>query len=131
MTRLSAARVVATAFGIGAGLFGLEHGFFETQQGNIAPSGLVISAIGPPCEPASAWHACEPALTVIPNFLVTGVVAMVVALVVLIWTLRPRVAAATQPPRERPPMVRPGTRSAVRTHRAARRRSPCRRHARP
>jgi hypothetical protein len=85
MTRLSAARVVATAFGIGAGLLGLEHGLFETQQGNIAPSGLVISAIGPPCEPASAWHGCEPALTLIPNFLVTGVVAMVVALVVLIW----------------------------------------------
>ena len=85
MTRLSAARVVATAFGIGAGLFGLEHGFFETQQGNIAPSGLVISAIGPPCEPASAWHACEPALTLVPSFLVTGVLAMVVAVVVLIW----------------------------------------------
>ncbi len=82
---MSAARVVATAFGIGAGLLGLEHGYFETQQGNVAPSGLVISAIGPPCEPASAWHGCEPALTVIPNFLVTGVLAMVAAMVVLIW----------------------------------------------
>jgi hypothetical protein len=82
---MSAARVVATGFGIGAGLLGLEHGFFEMQQGNIAPSGLVISAIGPPCQPATAWHACEPALTLIPNFLVTGVLAMVVAMVVLVW----------------------------------------------
>ena len=85
MTRLSAARIVATVFGIGAGLLGLEHGYFETLQGNAAPSGPVISAFGPPCEPASAWHACEPALTVIPNFLVTGVLAMVGAMVVLIW----------------------------------------------
>jgi hypothetical protein len=82
---MSAARVVATAFGIGAGVLGLEHGYFETQQGNVAPSGFVINAIGPPCEPASAWHGCEPALTVIPNFLVTGVLAMVAAMVVLIW----------------------------------------------
>jgi hypothetical protein len=59
MTRLSAARVVATAFGIGAGLLGLEHGYFETLQGNAAPSGLVISAhdIQPASDsrPAHAW----------------------------------------------------------------------------
>ncbi len=82
---MSAARIVATTFGVGAGLLGLEHGYFETLQGNATPTGLVISAIGPPCQPAAAWHGCEPALTLIPDFLVTGVVAMVVALAVLIW----------------------------------------------
>jgi hypothetical protein len=29
--RVTAARILAAAFGIGAGLLGLEHGFFETQ----------------------------------------------------------------------------------------------------
>jgi hypothetical protein len=81
-----AIRVVATALGIAAGLLGLEHGYFETQQGNVAPNALLITAIGPPCQPATAWHGCEPALTLIPSFLVTGVLAMVVALVVLIWS---------------------------------------------
>jgi len=39
------------------------------------------------------WHVCEPFRTVAPGFLVTGVLAMVVALVVLIW------AAAVSTPR--------------------------------
>lgn len=51
--RISAARVVATAFGIGAGPLGLEHGCFEMLQGNAAPSGLVISAFGPPVRSGS------------------------------------------------------------------------------
>jgi hypothetical protein len=83
--RMSAVRVVALAFGIGAGLLGLLHGYFESLQGSVAPTGLMTSAIGPPCQPATAWHACEPALTVIPNFLVTGLLAMVAAVVVLVW----------------------------------------------
>lgn len=49
------------------------------------PSGLVIRAIGPPCDPAAAWHGCEPALTVVPDFLVTSVLAMALAAGVLIW----------------------------------------------
>ena len=81
-----AIRVVATSLGVAAGLLGLEHGYFETQQGNVAPSALFIIAIGPPCQPATAWHACEPAFTLIPSFLVTGVLAMVVAVVVLVWS---------------------------------------------
>lgn len=38
-----------SAFGAGAGMLGLEHGFFETQQGSATPGGLVIHAIGSPC----------------------------------------------------------------------------------
>jgi len=83
--RLKAVPAVALAFGIGAGLLGLEHGFFELIQGNVAPAGPGISAIGPPCQPATAWHACEPAFTVIPNFLVTGLLAMAAAIAVLTW----------------------------------------------
>jgi len=84
--RISATRIVATTVGVAAGLLGLEHGYFETLQGNVAPNAVLISAIGPPCQPAAVWHACEPALTLIPSFLATGVLAMVVAVVVLIWS---------------------------------------------
>jgi hypothetical protein len=83
--RTGATRVVAQALGVAAGLLGLEHGFFETQQGNVAPDSVVINAIGPPCERATAWHGCEPAFTIVPSFLVTGVLAMLAAAVVLVW----------------------------------------------
>lgn len=85
---------MASALGVAAGLLGLEHGCFEALQGGAAPDALLISAIGPPCDPATAWHACEPAFTIVPDFLVTGVLAMVVAGALLIWA-----AAFVQRPR--------------------------------
>jgi hypothetical protein len=85
---MKAVPVVALAFGVGAGLLGLEHGTFELLQGNVAPSGFAISAIGSPCQPATAWHACEPAFTIVPNFLVTGLLAMVAAVAVFLWSVR-------------------------------------------
>ena len=47
IARPGPAGVMAAAFGIGAGLLGLEHGFFETLRGSTASGGLVIHAIGP------------------------------------------------------------------------------------
>ena len=83
--RNTATRVVASTVGILAGLLGLEHGFFEMQQGQGVPSGLLINAIGSPCQPNTAWHACEPAMTLLPTFFVAGVLTMLVALIVLLW----------------------------------------------
>lgn len=89
-----ATRIVASSWGAFAGFGGPEHGYFEIQQGNVAPEGLIISAIGPPCDPEQAWHLCEPALTVIPSFLITGIVAIVLGLLTMVWALafvhRPR-----------------------------------------
>ena len=84
----TATRVTASALGVYAGLLGIEHGYFEILQGNARPTGLTINAIGPPCQPDAIWHACFPALTLIPNFLITGIVAILVGLIVLIWTSR-------------------------------------------
>lgn len=82
---VSATRVIASVFGVLAGILGVEHGYFETLQGNVAPGGIGINAIGPPCQPDQVWHGCEPAMTIIPNFLVTGILAIVVSLAVLTW----------------------------------------------
>jgi len=79
---VSATRVVASTLG---GLLSLEYGYFETLQGNIAPNSLVINAIGPPCQPVTAWHGCEPAMTIVPHFYVTGVLAIFVSIIVIIW----------------------------------------------
>jgi hypothetical protein len=79
----SATRVVASTLGVLVGLFGMEHGFFEMLQGHAIPSGLIIDAIGPAQE---FWPgAMEPALTVVPNFLITGILAVIVGLLATIW----------------------------------------------
>jgi hypothetical protein len=81
-----ATKTVASWFGIAAGVAGLEHGYFEILQGNTQPESVVIASIGPPCVPEEIWNACEPAMTIIPNFLITGILAVIIGLLVLIWS---------------------------------------------
>ena len=83
----NALRIAISTLGVYAGLLGMEHGYFETLQGNAAPGGLVINAIGTPCQADLVWHACFPALTVIPNMLATGILAIIAGLSVLIWSI--------------------------------------------
>jgi hypothetical protein len=64
----------------------MNHGFFETLQGNTPTGGLIIQAIGPA---QRMWvHGTEEAFTIIPNFLVTGILAMVISLVIMVWSVR-------------------------------------------
>jgi hypothetical protein len=81
-----ATKSVATWFGIAAGIAGLEHGYFEIQQGSTRPDGVMIVSMGPPCTAEEVWNACEPAMTIIPNFLVTGVLAVIIGLLILVWS---------------------------------------------
>ncbi|NLO63181.1 MAG: hypothetical protein GX099_07135 [Clostridiaceae bacterium] len=80
-----AIQVLAVSVGtIGAGLAGMVHGLFSILQGNVKPDGFVINPIGPAQQlwPEAALHA----ITVIPNFLITGICAMIVGLCVVIWS---------------------------------------------
>ena len=81
---IGALRATASVFGVYAGLLGVEHGFFETLQGNVVPKGIKILAVAPPGLPFPFGH--EPAMTLIPNFLVTGILAMTVGLLIIIWS---------------------------------------------
>lgn len=79
----SATRAVTSTLGVLVGLAGIEHGFFELLQGNVTPSGIIIDAIGPS---QRFWeYGTERALTVIPNFFVTGILAIIFGLLVTIW----------------------------------------------
>ena len=81
-------RTAAAWLGFYAGILGLQHGIFEILQGNTAPDGLLINAIGPPCQPDQVWHACFPALTVVPNLMLSGILAVLVSGVILVFALR-------------------------------------------
>ena len=81
-----ATRIAATVLGLTAGAAGIEHGIFEILQGNARPGGLMISSIGPPCVPGLSWNQCEPAMTIIPSFLVTGILAIILGLIVTLWS---------------------------------------------
>lgn len=89
-----ATKTVATWLGFTAGIAGMGHGFFEILQGNTKPQGWMILSMGPPCIPEEAWNACEPAMTLFPDFLITGVLAMIIGLLTMIWAVafvqRPR-----------------------------------------
>lgn len=84
----SARWLAASALGVYAGLLGAQHGAFETVQGADRPDGLIINAIGPPCQREMVWHACLPAMTVIPSYLVTGILAVVLGLGIIVWSAR-------------------------------------------
>jgi MFS family permease len=78
-------RIVAASLGVFAGIGGPEHGYFEILQGNIKPDSLMIAAMGPPCDPEKIWNLCEPAMTVIPSFLISGIVATLLGIITMIW----------------------------------------------
>ena len=80
-TILVVVATMAIIFGIG----GIGHGFFEALQGFTPTNGLVIHAIG---EANRMWeYGNEPAFTVIPNFLITGIASMAVGLAVIVWSV--------------------------------------------
>jgi hypothetical protein len=85
-TKRSATRIVVSAFGALAALAGIEHGLGEFVQGWVAPSSLMIESW--PDTAGFEVVSGEPAMTLIPNLAVSGVVAIVVALAVGIWAVR-------------------------------------------
>ncbi len=79
-----ATRIIVSALGVILGISGMNHGFFETLQGNTPTNGLIIQAIG---DAQQMWlHGTEEAFTIIPNFLLTGILAIVVGLAIMVWS---------------------------------------------
>ncbi len=79
----NATRVFVSTFGAIMALAGIEHGVGEILQGSVAPSGVMFQSW-----PDSAFFASlggEPAMTVIPNLLVTGMLAILFSLALLAW----------------------------------------------
>jgi hypothetical protein len=66
-------------------LGGLVHGVGETLQGNVAPGGVTFNSwtVGP----IATNMGGEPAMSLVPNLLVTGWLTIIISLAVLAWSL--------------------------------------------
>ena len=80
-----AVHMTASVLGVLVGLAGVDHGIFEILQGNAQTSGAMISAIGP--EQRFWEYGLETAFTIVPTFLVTGILAVVFGILVTIWSV--------------------------------------------
>jgi hypothetical protein len=65
-------RIYVSIQGILVGLGGIAHGIFATLQGNV-PTGGYLTSFG--------------IFTIIPNYLITGIAAILVGLAVIVWTI--------------------------------------------
>jgi hypothetical protein len=80
-----ATRIIASTFGVLAGIPGIAYGIFETFHGNVATNGIAINAMDPSIK---MWRDGQvPALTIIPNYFVTGILAIIFSLIVIIWAV--------------------------------------------
>ena len=82
----NATRTTVATFGTLAALAGLEHGIGEIVQGNHAPAAIMIESW--PDAPLFEIVGGEPAMTIVPNLLLSGILAVTVSLLVLAWTTR-------------------------------------------
>jgi hypothetical protein len=80
-----ATRTIVSTLGVILGVAGMNHGFFEALQGSSPTDGLIIQAIGPG---QRMWvHGTEEAFTLVPNYLLTGVLAIVGGLAIMVWSV--------------------------------------------
>ena len=82
---LGGVRLVVASFAALCGMTGVMAGCFEIGQGNIGTEGFVITTIDP--EHTRAGELTYFAVTVIPNMMLTGVVAIIVSSIAMIWAI--------------------------------------------
>ena len=76
-------KIAASSLGVFAGLMGVSHGPGEILQGNGAPKGIMILAWP---QLMSSPLAGEPAVTVIPSFMVAGIFTIIMAVLMMAWS---------------------------------------------
>jgi hypothetical protein len=78
-------RKIVSVIGVVLVIAGLDHGIFEILQGDTPTNGVLIQAIG---DAHQMWfYGTEEAITLIPNFLYTGIAAVTVSIAIAVWSL--------------------------------------------
>jgi hypothetical protein len=83
-----ATRFVASTLGILVGIGSIEHGLLECLQGFRPTPGMIVNALGSGYRWTAWKRGGEGAFTLIPNFLLTGIVATVLGLEIIAWSIR-------------------------------------------
>jgi hypothetical protein len=83
-----ATRSIACTLGVLVGIGSIDHGLLECLQGFRSTPGLIVNALGSGYRWTVWKQGGEGAFTLIPNFLVTGVIAALLGLVIIIWSVR-------------------------------------------
>ncbi len=78
----NATKATVSAMSAFVALAGIEHGVGEILQGSVRPDGIMIASWR---DPAFDVLAGEPAMTLIPNLLASGILSILVSLVFLMW----------------------------------------------
>ena len=84
-TNQSAARIMASTFGFLSGMGGITHGVGEMLQGNVTSSGIVINSWTQ--GPIATNMGGEPAMAIVPNLLVTGLLTIFFSLATIVWSV--------------------------------------------
>ncbi len=81
---LNAVRITTSLISTAGGLLSLEHGIYLLLQGRTPVRGVMINAIGSPCDPSAIWHACLPALTLLPTYFLAGILTVLLSLAAIL-----------------------------------------------
>ncbi len=79
----TAKQTIVSVFGTLMGLAGIEHGIGEILQGNTPPSGIMFLSW-----PEAKFFASvngEPAMSIVPNLLITGIMAILFSAAYIAW----------------------------------------------
>lgn len=81
-----AIRIITSILGITLAMAAFTHGFFAMLQGNKATDGILIQAIG---QQHRFWiYGTEEAITLIPNFLDSGLLTVALSMFAVIWSFK-------------------------------------------
>lgn len=80
-----ATKIIVSTFGVLLGISGINHGFFEMLQGNNSTNTLIFESIG---VANRMWlYGFETAFTIIPNYLITGFLAILISMMIIVWSV--------------------------------------------
>ena len=83
-----ATRLIASTLGVLVGAGSIDHGLLECLQGSHPTPGLIVNALGAGYRWTVWKQGGEGAFTLVPNFLITGIVATLLGVLTIVWSIR-------------------------------------------